>query len=54
MYYSLYFLRGFAMHGYNPVPTYPASHGCVRIPILVRALGLFNRWPVGTTVRIFA
>jgi hypothetical protein len=53
MYYSLYFLRGFAMHGYNPVPTYPASHGCVRVPIWY-AVGLFNRWPVGTTVRIFA
>ncbi len=53
MYYSLYFLRGFAMHGYNPVPTYPASHGCVRVPIWY-AVGLFNRWPVGATVRIFA
>jgi hypothetical protein len=53
MFYSLYFLRGFAMHGYNPVPTYPASHGCVRVPIWY-AVGLFNRWPVGTTVRIFA
>jgi hypothetical protein len=53
MYYSLYFLRGFAMHGYNPVPAYPASHGCVRVPIWY-AVGLFNRWSVGATVRIFA
>jgi hypothetical protein len=30
MYYSLYFLRGFAIHEYSPVPPYPASHGCVR------------------------
>lgn len=33
MYYSVYFRGGYATHGYNPVPTYPASHGCVRNPI---------------------
>jgi hypothetical protein len=33
MYYSVYFHGGYATHGYNPVPTYPASHGCVRNPI---------------------
>lgn len=33
MYYSLYFVGGYAIHGYSPVPTYPASHGCLRIPI---------------------
>jgi hypothetical protein len=33
MYYSVYFQGGYATHGYNPVPTYPASHGCVRNPI---------------------
>jgi hypothetical protein len=52
MYYSLYFLRGFAMHGYNPVPVYPASHGCVRLPIWF-ARSFFDRWPVGATIRIF-
>jgi N-acetylmuramoyl-L-alanine amidase len=35
LYYPSYFLRGFAVHGYVDVPTYPASHGCVRIPIWV-------------------
>lgn len=33
MYYSVYFRGGYATHGYNPVPTYPASHGCIRNPI---------------------
>jgi L,D-transpeptidase catalytic domain/Putative peptidoglycan binding domain len=34
MYYSFYFHGGYAIHGYADVPaTYPASHGCVRVPI---------------------
>jgi hypothetical protein len=33
MYYSSYFIGGYAIHGYASVPTYPASHGCIRIPI---------------------
>lgn len=30
MYYSTYFIRGYAIHGYKSVPNYPASHGCLR------------------------
>ncbi|HMT05545.1 MAG TPA: L,D-transpeptidase [Solirubrobacterales bacterium] len=30
MYYSSYFIRGYATHGYQSVPNYPASHGCLR------------------------
>ncbi len=33
MYYSVYFVGGYAIHGFDPVPTYPASHGCLRLPI---------------------
>ena len=33
MYYSVYFIRGYATHGYHSVPAYNASHGCVRNPI---------------------
>jgi peptidoglycan hydrolase-like protein with peptidoglycan-binding domain len=33
MYYSNYFVGGYAIHGYASVPTYPASHGCIRIPM---------------------
>ncbi|MGD0453033.1 MAG: L,D-transpeptidase [Solirubrobacteraceae bacterium] len=30
---SNYFIRGYAIHGYHEVPTYAASHGCLRVPI---------------------
>jgi lipoprotein-anchoring transpeptidase ErfK/SrfK len=30
---SVYFIRGYAVHGYPSVPNYNASHGCFRIPI---------------------
>lgn len=30
---SNYFIGGYAIHGYAEVPTYAASHGCLRIPI---------------------
>lgn len=33
LYRTMTFYGGFAMHGYNPVPPYPASHGCVREPM---------------------
>jgi peptidoglycan hydrolase-like protein with peptidoglycan-binding domain len=32
MYFSNYFIRGYAIHGYADVPIYNASHGCLRIP----------------------
>jgi hypothetical protein len=51
MYYSLYFLRGFAIHGYASVPPYPASHGCVRLPLWF-APRIYARWPVGAKVRV--
>jgi hypothetical protein len=52
MYYSLYWLRGFAIHGYASVPPWPASHGCVRIPMW-QAPGLYSRWSVGATVYVY-
>ncbi len=33
MYYSDFFIGGYAIHGYDPAPDYPASHGCMRLPI---------------------
>jgi hypothetical protein len=30
---SNYFVRGYAIHGYAEVPTFAASHGCLRVPI---------------------
>ena len=53
LWYPLYFHRGFALHGYPSVPAYPASHGCVRLPMWF-APGFNARWPYGATVQIFA
>src|SRR5262249_61511256 len=33
LYNPWYFNGGIAVHGYPSVPTYPASHGCARIPM---------------------
>ena len=33
LYNPLYFNGGIAIHGSSSVPGYPASHGCVRIPM---------------------
>jgi lipoprotein-anchoring transpeptidase ErfK/SrfK len=52
MFDSSFFLRGFAIHGYPSVPTYPASHGCVRVPMWV-APRLYDLIPYGATVRIY-
>lgn len=52
MYYSLFFLRGFAIHGYASVPAYPASHGCARIPLWA-APGLYSRWGYGSRIIVF-
>jgi hypothetical protein len=30
---AAYFIRGYAIHGYVSVPVYPASHGCLRVPV---------------------
>ena len=49
MYYSDFFIRGYAIHGYNPAPDYPASHGCMRLPI-VDAIPAFNWLAIGDWV----
>jgi Putative peptidoglycan binding domain/L,D-transpeptidase catalytic domain len=51
MYYSLYFLRGFAIHGYVSVPPFPASHGCARLPLWL-AKSVYDNWGLGTVVRV--
>jgi hypothetical protein len=33
MVHSVYFIGGYAIHGYHDVPPWAASHGCLRIPI---------------------
>lgn len=52
MYYSSFFVGGFAIHGYASVPPYPASHGCIRIPLWV-AYRVFSLIDYGTAVYIY-
>jgi hypothetical protein len=49
--YANYFYGGFAMHGYPDVPSYPASHGCVRVP-MIEATVVYGFAGVGTRVWI--
>jgi L,D-transpeptidase catalytic domain len=49
MYFSDFFHGGYAIHGYNPAPDYPASHGCMRIP-MVDAIPVYNRLALGEWV----
>ncbi len=52
LWYPMYFVGGFAIHGYPSVPAYPASHGCVRVPMWV-APRLFASNPWGRTVYLY-
>jgi PKD repeat protein len=52
MFDSSFFLRGFAIHGYPSVPSYPASHGCVRIPMWV-APSLYASNSYGETIYVY-
>ena len=53
LWYPTYFLRGFAIHGYRDVPPYPASHGCVRVPMWV-ATRIYAMDPYGFPIHIYA
>ena len=53
LWYPMYFKGGFAIHGYPSVPAYPASHGCVRIPMWI-ASRLYGAHGYGTTVFVHA
>ena len=52
MVHSSYFLRGYAIHGYRSVPTYPASHGCVRVPI-PNARSIYNWINLGDRIFVY-
>jgi len=52
IYYPSYFNEGWAIHGSTSVPNYPASHGCIRIPIPT-AKQLSDITPVGTVVLVY-
>jgi hypothetical protein len=52
MYFSSFFVGAFAIHGYHSVPPYPASHGCVRIPLWA-ATRIYSLVDYGTNVYIY-
>jgi peptidoglycan hydrolase-like protein with peptidoglycan-binding domain len=47
-----YFIRGYAIHGYAEVPTYAASHGCLRVPI-PDASAIYAWVQLGTPVDVY-
>ena len=49
---SNYFIAGYAIHGYAEVPTFAASHGCLRVPI-PNAASIFAWVQVGTPVDVY-
>jgi hypothetical protein len=52
MVHTSYFIGGYAIHGYVSVPTFPASHGCVRVPI-PNALSIYNWLRLGDRVDVY-
>lgn len=52
MFDSNFFYAGYAIHGYNPAPDYPASHGCLRLPI-IDAPAAFGWLKMGNAVDVY-
>jgi lipoprotein-anchoring transpeptidase ErfK/SrfK len=52
MYYSFYFYGGYAVHGYESVPDYPASHGCIRTFIADQP-EIYERINYGESIFVF-
>jgi hypothetical protein len=52
MVHSSYFIRGYAIHGYKSVPTGPASHGCLRVPI-PNARSIFDWVKLGDRIFVY-
>jgi hypothetical protein len=52
LYYPSYIVNGIAVHGSLSVPTYPASHGCIRVPMFA-AKELSGLMPVGIEVSVY-
>ena len=52
MYYANYISGGIAIHGSYDVPTHPASHGCIRIPMFA-AREVSKLMKLGTIVLVY-
>jgi hypothetical protein len=49
---SSYFIGGYAIHGYSSVPSYAASHGCIRVPI-PNARSIFDWVSLGDRIFVY-
>lgn len=52
LYYPSYIVNGIAIHGSLSIPVYPASHGCIRVPMFA-ARELSSLLPIGTEVEVY-
>ena len=52
LYYPSYIVNGIAVHGSFSIPTHPASHGCIRIPMFA-AKEISALMPVGMEVVVY-
>lgn len=52
LYDPMYFTGGYAIHGNPSVPPYPASHGCVRVPMWIIP-SLYETNDYGETVYVY-
>ncbi len=52
MVHSNYFIGGYAIHGYRSVPSYAASHGCIRVPI-PNAADIDRQISLGETIFVY-
>jgi lipoprotein-anchoring transpeptidase ErfK/SrfK len=52
MVWTTYFFGGYAIHGYHSVPTYAASHGCIRVPI-PNAHSIYRWLNLGDTIFVY-
>lgn len=54
--YSVRFHGNFYLHGFSIVPDYPASHGCIRLPLregnLLTARQFYEWVRIGTPIRV--
>lgn len=51
LWWPMYFNGGIAIHGSPSIPPYPASHGCIRIPMYA-AQSFYNQVAPGTRVHV--
>jgi hypothetical protein len=52
LYYPNYIVNGIAIHGSLLIPAFPASHGCIRIPMFA-SKEVSEMLPVGTIVVVY-